>query len=145
MKRKLSPEASAKQAAAQRKWHEENLERLYLAVPKGGRDEYKAIAERCGVSMNALILEFIKMRSGTMDRNLRRDIAEHYDGSFWEPMGTRVFNGDGTSWQLYFFDQNVEHDGGTLRCMIVDRWNFNDVDKDDVDSVDEIFSWAERM
>lgn len=57
--RNLSPEAAAKQQAAQKEWHRENLERISVNVPKGKRELYKAKAAARGVSLNRLILDYL--------------------------------------------------------------------------------------
>lgn len=43
------------QQKATRKWNENNLDRLYINVPKGQKDIIKAIAESKGESLNSYV------------------------------------------------------------------------------------------
>ena len=43
------------QQKATRKWNENNLDRLYINVPKGQKDVIKAIAESKGESLNSYV------------------------------------------------------------------------------------------
>lgn len=43
------------QMKATRKWNENNLDRLYINVPKGQKDIIKAIAESKGESLNSYV------------------------------------------------------------------------------------------
>ena len=59
MKRNLSPEAAERQYKAQQEWRKLHSERISVDVPKGMRDVYKAKADRRGVSLSRLIIDFL--------------------------------------------------------------------------------------
>jgi len=42
------------------KYLRENTDDIRIRVPKGKKDEYKALAERNGMSLNALIIELLE-------------------------------------------------------------------------------------
>ena len=42
------------------KYLKENTDDIRIRVPKGKKDEYKALAERNGLSLNALIIELLE-------------------------------------------------------------------------------------
>lgn len=50
------------QQKANRKWNENNLERLYVTVKKGEKEEIKKAAEKADESMNAYIVNAIQER-----------------------------------------------------------------------------------
>lgn len=52
-----------------RKFNEENYERLYVSVPKGKKEKYKAFAEKQGVSLNGLICELLERAMADKDFN----------------------------------------------------------------------------
>lgn len=47
---------------ANRKWNEANLDRLYVTVPKGAKEEIKSAASAAGESVNGYIKRAIEMR-----------------------------------------------------------------------------------
>lgn len=51
---------SKAQQKANRKWNENNLDRLYVTVPKGQKDIIKSIAESKGESVNSYINKAIQ-------------------------------------------------------------------------------------
>ena len=44
------------------KYLRENTDDIRIRVPKGKKDEYKALAERNGMSLNALIIELLEQK-----------------------------------------------------------------------------------
>ena len=50
---------SKAQQRANRKWNENNLERLYVTVKKGEKEEIKAAAEKVNESLNSYIVSAI--------------------------------------------------------------------------------------
>lgn len=50
---------SQSQNRATQKWNKENYEDIKVRVQKGKREEYKALAERQGVSLNSLIVALL--------------------------------------------------------------------------------------
>lgn len=50
---------SKAQQIANRKWNENNLERLYVTVKKGEKEEIKKAADAANESMNAFIVNAI--------------------------------------------------------------------------------------
>ena len=46
-----------------RKFNDDNYDRIYVSAPKGKKEEYKALAERNGMSLNALIIELLKEKA----------------------------------------------------------------------------------
>lgn len=55
----LSPAAKAKQDAAIKAWHRDNLENLSVSVRKGKRDAYKRLAAARGVSVAGMIQAYM--------------------------------------------------------------------------------------
>ena len=55
----LSPEAKAKNEAAIAKWHLEHYENLSIALKKGKREAYKKLAAKRGISVSAMIQEYM--------------------------------------------------------------------------------------
>lgn len=53
------PVSKAKQKS-NRKWNENNLDRLYIFVPKGQKEVIRAIAESKGESLNSYVGKAIK-------------------------------------------------------------------------------------
>lgn len=51
---------SEAQKKASRKYNEANYDRLYITVPKGKKEEYKAKAKTLGKSLNEYIVERIE-------------------------------------------------------------------------------------
>lgn len=51
---------SESQKRASRKYNESNYDRLYITVPKGKKDEYKAKADALGKSLNQYIVDCIE-------------------------------------------------------------------------------------
>ena len=51
---------SESQKRASRKYNENNYDRLFITVPKGKKDEYKAKAESEGKSLNQYIIDCIE-------------------------------------------------------------------------------------
>ena len=51
---------SESQKRASRKYNESNYDRLYITVPKGKKDEYKAKADAEGKSLNQYIIDCIE-------------------------------------------------------------------------------------
>ena len=45
-----------------RQFNEDNYDRIYVSAPKGKKEEYKALAERNGMSLNALIIELLEQK-----------------------------------------------------------------------------------
>jgi len=58
---------------ANRKWNENNLDRIYLTVKAGRKAEIQAAADEAGESLNAYIIKAINER-------LERDAAEKMNG-----------------------------------------------------------------
>lgn len=58
---------SESQKKASRKWNDNNLERLYVTVKKGQKDQIKQIAESKGETINGYIVKAIQKR---MDEDL---------------------------------------------------------------------------
>ena len=50
------------QTNASRAWNEKNLDRIYVTVPAGEKEEIKAAATAAGESVNGYIKEAIRMR-----------------------------------------------------------------------------------
>lgn len=48
------------QQKASRKWNENNLDRLYIFVPKGQKEVIRAMAESKGESLNAYVSKAIQ-------------------------------------------------------------------------------------
>ena len=46
-----------------RKFNDDNYDRIYVSAPKGKKEEYNALAERNGMSLNALIIELLKEKA----------------------------------------------------------------------------------
>ena len=44
----------------QAEWAKENYDKIYLKVPKGKRDELRALAKDNGMSMNRLFIEAVE-------------------------------------------------------------------------------------
>ncbi len=51
---------SKKQQACVNRYMAKNYDRINLAVPKGDRDRYKALAARLGVSVNQLFIQSVE-------------------------------------------------------------------------------------
>lgn len=51
---------SKKQQACVNRYMAKNYDRINLAVPKGSRDRYKAVAERLGISVNQLFIQAVE-------------------------------------------------------------------------------------
>lgn len=51
---------SKKQQACVNRYMAKNYDRINLAVPKGERDRYKALAARLGVSVNQLFIQAVE-------------------------------------------------------------------------------------
>lgn len=47
------------QNRATQKWNRENYDEIKVRVPKGKREEYKALAEQQGKSLNSLIVSLL--------------------------------------------------------------------------------------
>lgn len=64
---------------------------------------------------------------------IKAEIAEHYDGSFYEPI-TGILWQDKTPWQLFKFEADVELDGAEFfRVVMIKKYFY---DPDDISSVD---------
>ncbi len=74
-----------------------------------------------------------------MDERLRRDIAENYSG--WERI-TGTFWQDGTPWELWKFEHDVEHDGKWWRCVIIEKATLDKDDWSALDYAEDIFAEA---
>lgn len=76
-----------------------------------------------------------------MNERLRQNIGEIYDAGAWEPVTGIVWQGD-DPWQLMSFEQDVEFEGKTWRCVIVQCIHFDADDLDAVDYAEDVFSAA---
>lgn len=76
-----------------------------------------------------------------MPDDLRRHIAETYDAAAWEPITGTIWE-HGTPWSLSLFEQDIEYDGHTWRCHIVQRTVFDADDPAAVDFAEDILSNA---
>ena len=76
-----------------------------------------------------------------MKETLRQHIESTYDGSAWERI-TPLYWEDGTPWDLWLFDHDVEFDGDTWRCCIVMRCEYSPDDLDAIELVEDVFTSA---
>jgi len=58
------------QKKASMKYLAEKTESIQIRVPKGKKDEYKAFAEKKGVSLNALICQLLEQAMSDVNANL---------------------------------------------------------------------------
>ena len=72
-----------------------------------------------------------------MFEHLRNDIAENYGSECWEPITGKLYPAEDESFQLFKFDRDVEHDGKTYRCVIVQKVVY-DGHSDDVDYAEDV-------
>jgi len=79
-----------------------------------------------------------------MDKDLRQNIAETYDGSAWKPV-TGLLWQDGTPWQLWKFEEIVEFAGESYRCVIVEKSIYDPDDTEAVDYSIDILSEAWKI
>jgi predicted HicB family RNase H-like nuclease len=61
---------SKAQIKANRKWNENNLDRIYITVKKGQKEIIKEIAEKQGMSLNAYIGKAIENQIENDTKNL---------------------------------------------------------------------------
>lgn len=54
-----------------RQFNDDNYDRIYVSAPKGKKEEYKAFAEKQGVSLNGLIVELLDRAMADKDFNIR--------------------------------------------------------------------------
>ena len=67
--------------AANKNWDSKNLDRISVALPKGGKDALKAHAESAGESMNAFVIRAI-MEVSEMDnihKAYQRSLLRHLE------------------------------------------------------------------
>ena len=76
-----------------------------------------------------------------MKERLRQVIDETYDGSAWERI-TAIFWEDGTPWDLWLFDHDVEFNGATWRCVIITRCEYSPKDLTAVEQAEDLFTAA---
>lgn len=76
-----------------------------------------------------------------MDERLRSHIGNVYDGGCWECV-TGTHWQDGTPWDIWMFERDVEFDGETWRCVIIERYEYSPQDLTAVENVEEIYSAA---
>lgn len=62
----LSEQAAENDRQAHLRWQAEHYERLYIYAPAGMKDELKALAERRGTSLRALVI-------GALEKELEND------------------------------------------------------------------------
>lgn len=74
-----------------------------------------------------------------MDERLRQNIAECY-GTF-EPI-TGVLWQDGTPWQLWKFEQDVEFEGKMWRCVIIEKDYIDPADASAIDHTEDVLAEA---
>lgn len=55
---------SKAQKQATRKWNEKNYDRIYLAVPKGMKQQIEAVAKSQGLSIRAYIINTLEKEMG---------------------------------------------------------------------------------
>lgn len=71
-------------------------------------------------------------KKNDMYTDLRQNIAETIDGGCWEAL-TGVNWQDGTPWQLYKLERDVEFEGKVWRVIIIEKQT---LDPDDITAVD---------
>lgn len=76
-----------------------------------------------------------------MDEQLRQDIMQNYGSECWEPITGRLYPAADESFQLFKFERDVEHDGKTYRCIIIEKCVY-DGHSDDVDYTEYVFNEA---
>ena len=79
-----------------------------------------------------------------MDRDLRQHISETIDGGAWEAV-TSVLWQDGTPWQLWKLERDIEFDGGLWRCVIVEKTIYDPDDTEAVDYTVDVISEAWKI
>ena len=67
-----------------------------------------------------------------MDERLRQNISETCGSEFWEPV-TGVLWQNGTPWQIWKYENDVEFGGKTYRCVILEKYY---IDPDDASAID---------
>jgi len=76
-----------------------------------------------------------------MDRDLRQHISETIDGGAWEAV-TSILWQDGTPWQLWKLERDIEFDGDLWRCVIVAKAVYDPDDPGAVDYAVDVISEA---
>ena len=76
-----------------------------------------------------------------MSEELRNHIAEIFDGAAWEPVTGRLVQ-NGTPWELWKFEHDVDFDEQCWRCVIIQKVMFDPCDTDAVDYAEDVFSAA---
>ena len=72
-----------KETDYKRKFNEDNYDRIYVTAIKGKKEEYKAFAEKQGVSLNGLICELLE----------RAMADKNFDAVLGEPIKDGVLKG----------------------------------------------------
>lgn len=77
-----------------------------------------------------------------MNEELRRDIAQAYGAGSWKRLTGKIWNGN-KGYDLWLFEQDVEHDGQNWRCLIIERcWYDSDISTEDIDYSEDILAEA---
>lgn len=76
-----------------------------------------------------------------MDERLRRTIDECYDGSAFVAV-TGVMWKDGTPFQIFKFEEDVECEQKLFRCLIITKWVYDAADLSAVDYTEDVFTDA---
>ena len=76
-----------------------------------------------------------------MDEQIRTDIAENYGAECWQSITGKLYPATDESFRLFKFDRDVEHNGKTYRCVIVQKVVY-DGHTEDIDYAEDLFAEA---
>lgn len=82
------------------------------------------------------------MNNLNMDSDLRAHIGSIYGVEAWERLTVILWN-NGTGYDLWKFEQDVEYSRKNYRCIIIQRnWYDAEISMTDIDTSEDIFSDA---
>lgn len=79
-----------------------------------------------------------------MDERLRQNIAETCGAEFWEPITGKLWQNE-QPWDLWAFNQDVEFDGETWRCVIVQKIWYDDERPEEVEYAEDVLAEAWKL
>ena len=86
----------------------------------------------------------MKITDKKLQEEIRNDIESHYDGSFYKLISA-LHNRDGEAWELYMFEEDVEHEGKTYRCTLINKENYDPEDIECLLDVEYVFENYEEL
>ena len=86
----------------------------------------------------------MKITDKKLQEEIRNDIESHYDSDFYKLISA-LHNRDGEAWELYIFEQDIEHEGKIYRCTLINKINYDPEDLECLLDTEYVFENYEEL